>query len=514
MLIERRYAGRLASGLLSLSVVLGGCASAETTPLPFPTRIVQPIQSFVPETTIAIPTEVPLTNPSPKETTIFVSTPGTLDEIHSSHDVHAQVNYDQGTVTATDDLTITNSSNSLLEDVHLSVIPHSTGEWTLEQSPSGTIWENPASLLVPVLLKPNQSESLDFAFAIKPSANLSNDIDQRLSRANDIMQLAGWLPLVSDGHDVVQVGDSQVTPVADEITVDYTLNRPMYLAAPGRLIDYSGAALCSNQTACEWSSTSQTYEINDARDLTFSISPNYTVQSETVGQTLERMFYNPKTVSSETTKNALSVGAKALKTYSQWYNEEYPWPTFTIAQAPDANTGDEWPAIVTIGKNDLSAYVIDHEIAHQWWYAMVGDDQINNPWLDEAFAEFSARTLLGMNFSYDSTLAVGLPSTYWKDFGCNQYGECYPNGYGQTVYYKGAAFLNNLRSAMGETNFWNAMRDIQQEYHFRIADQNGVLATFLMDAKNQAVVSKIIKSYGFPPVTLPKPNPSNSITSQ
>ena len=32
-----------------------------------------------------------------------------------------------------------------------------------------------------------------------------------------------------------------------------------------------------------------------------------------------------------------------------------------------------------------------HELAHEWWYALIGDDQARDPWLDEAFASYSER---------------------------------------------------------------------------------------------------------------------------
>ena len=31
-------------------------------------------------------------------------------------------------------------------------------------------------------------------------------------------------------------------------------------------------------------------------------------------------------------------------------------------------------------------YVMTHELAHEWWYALISDDQARAPWLDEAFA--------------------------------------------------------------------------------------------------------------------------------
>lgn len=34
-----------------------------------------------------------------------------------------------------------------------------------------------------------------------------------------------------------------------------------------------------------------------------------------------------------------------------------------------------------------------HQIAHRWFYAMVGDDQFLEPWLDEGFAEIDLAEL-------------------------------------------------------------------------------------------------------------------------
>ena len=35
-----------------------------------------------------------------------------------------------------------------------------------------------------------------------------------------------------------------------------------------------------------------------------------------------------------------------------------------------------------------------HEIVHQWFYSLVGNDQIDDPWLDEAFATYLIYALL------------------------------------------------------------------------------------------------------------------------
>jgi len=87
----------------------------------------------------------------------------------------------------------------------------------------------------------------------------------------------------------------------------------------------------------------QTYVLTNARDLAFRQS-RYKVASGKAGNNASRVFY---------TTGAGSVALKwAIKALTNivWYGA-YPWPTYTIAQAPDSSAGDEWPAMATIGGN-------------------------------------------------------------------------------------------------------------------------------------------------------------------
>lgn len=90
----------------------------------------------------------------------------------------------------------------------------------------------------------------------------------------------------------------------------------------------------------------------------------------------------------------LDLAAAALESYSSRYGA-YPYPTFTVCEAPMAVSGAEYPGLVMIasdviakGGSDLE-YAVAHEAAHQWWYALVGSDSVNQAWMDEALCEFS-----------------------------------------------------------------------------------------------------------------------------
>lgn len=92
-------------------------------------------------------------------------------------------------------------------------------------------------------------------------------------------------------------------------------------------------------------------------------------------------------------RQMLDYACKALKCYSARYGA-YPYPAYTLCQTNMPMSGMEYPAFSMIGADTLAdASVLEeavaHETAHQWWYAAVGSDQWNQPWQDEALAQYS-----------------------------------------------------------------------------------------------------------------------------
>lgn len=97
----------------------------------------------------------------------------------------------------------------------------------------------------------------------------------------------------------------------------------------------------------------------------------------------------------------------------------YPWPTFSLAVTPNAGGGIEYPAHVMQAPG-TSGKITSHEVAHQWFYALVGNNQGRDPWLDEGLASWGEAR-------FENTLAevraavlvpaaagrLGEPMTYW-----------------------------------------------------------------------------------------------------
>ena len=68
----------------------------------------------------------------------------------------------------------------------------------------------------------------------------------------------------------------------------------------------------------------------------------------------------------------------AIEHLSRLYGP-YPWKTLTLAYGPDLNEeGIEYPTIVFEGPDRLGL-ITAHEIAHQWFYSLVGNNQARDP---------------------------------------------------------------------------------------------------------------------------------------
>ncbi len=66
---------------------------------------------------------------------------------------------------------------------------------------------------------------------------------------------------------------------------------------------------------------------------------------------------------------------------------EYPYPRLTIGVTTSLTGGIEFPTHIFLGSGVATFHLV-HEVAHQWFYALAGNDQFRDPWLDESFATY------------------------------------------------------------------------------------------------------------------------------
>ncbi|MGY1691254.1 M1 family aminopeptidase [Geodermatophilus sp. SYSU D01105] len=129
----------------------------------------------------------------------------------------------------------------------------------------------------------------------------------------------------------------------------------------------------------------------------------------------------------------------------------FPYTTLTVPLLPDYGGGIEYPSsILLAGANRV---VLLHEVAHMWFYGMVGDSQFRDPWLDEAFASY-AESVVFPESEAEVDRALGVPGDVGSAM--DQFADT--RAYFGRVYGKGGAALLAAREAAGAEAFDTALR--------------------------------------------------------
>jgi aminopeptidase N len=126
----------------------------------------------------------------------------------------------------------------------------------------------------------------------------------------------------------------------------------------------------------------------------------------------------------------------------------YGWPDLQVVLTDAA--GMEHTGLIMTPPDDLT---ISHELAHEWWYALIGDDQAADPWLDEGFATYAEWRLLGTAPPCRGTGGIGRVMSRGVDFFRSR-----PVQY-IAVYWGGGCLLVRLERRMGGPAFRRALRE-------------------------------------------------------
>jgi len=183
---------------------------------------------------------------------------------------------------------------------------------------------------------------------------------------------------------------------------------------------------------------------------------------------------------------ALKYAVQALRIYSDRFGE-YPFTDMRVAPAPITLRGMEYPQVILLGIETYTRFrdklelLTAHEMAHQWWYQIVHNDPVKEPWLDEALAEFSMRLYMEATRGADD--ADRLVAQRWQtpldglktkeqDTAVNQPVVNFLNGtqYETVVYGKGALFYDRIRNALGERRFDRFLQNYLRKYRWGIID--------------------------------------------
>lgn len=191
-----------------------------------------------------------------------------------------------------------------------------------------------------------------------------------------------------------------------------------------------------------------------ARDVSVAVGP-FQIARRTVEGTTVVVGTPPGTPP----EAMLSEAERGVRELAEKFGPS-PYPVINLARLPLDGGGIEYPGSILM--LDDSRGVVVHELAHQWFYGMVGNSQARDPWLDEAFASWAEESVDGTGTDH----ALGLPGDVGDstaEFGDDEH------RYYVTVYGKGAAALTAAEKAAGGTAFVAAVRCYVNANAWRIA---------------------------------------------
>lgn len=112
----------------------------------------------------------------------------------------------------------------------------------------------------------------------------------------------------------------------------------------------------------------------------------------------------------------------------------YPGAVYTLSITPSLSGGIEYPTHVMQGPG-TSGRTTTHELAHQWFYGLVGNNQGRDPWLDEGLATYAEGRAEGTLASLLRTPMPAVarghltsPMTYWDAHNASYYRGVYTQG--------------------------------------------------------------------------------------
>ena len=230
------------------------------------------------------------------------------------------------------------------------------------------------------------------------------------------------------------------------------------------------------------------YAMGPSRDLYLALSEEFMIETERIGQTEVRSFAGKD--AGAASQRVLSTAVAALRSFGDRFGA-YPYTTLTLVSVPFAAFGLEFPGIIINARRlyDLSqSYggvpspvllesTTAHEVAHQWFYSSVGNDQLLEPWLDEALTQYAS--WLYYKDRYGQSAAQGFFRSMedrWNRVGRAEIPigrpvHAYtPKEYGAIVYGRGPLFIDALAEHLGEEVFNNFLREYTRTFEWDIVD--------------------------------------------
>lgn len=182
--------------------------------------------------------------------------------------------------------------------------------------------------------------------------------------------------------------------------VRITLPAEYIVGATGTLLNpdevghgYASDSLDADAAAPQADSLTWRFHAENVHDFAWSADPDYVHDVlETEAGYAIHLLYQPDVA--ETWATLHEVAPEIMAFFETRYGP-YLYPQMTIAQGGDG--GMEYPMITLVtGKRSPPSLhgVTAHEVAHMWFYGMIGSNEADHAWMDEGFTSYATREAL------------------------------------------------------------------------------------------------------------------------
>ncbi len=333
-------------------------------------------------------------------------------------------------------------------------------------------------------LYPGDSVVLDVGFITK----LAN-VEHRTGVTKKTVNLGNFFPILcgmKNGGFLETVYYSDGDPFYSECAdykVSLTLPKEYVVASTGEFV--SERTLESKKV--------YTMSATNARDFAMVLSKEFEItRAERNGKTLSYYYY-----ADEEPQKTMDIILESFSFYEETFGE-YPYDVYSVAQTGFCVGGMEYPCLSFIA-DDLTGTekvrAIVHETAHQWWYGVVGSDQIENAWQDEGLAEYSALAFFERYEKYGFTRDI-LVKDALKEY--RSYYDVYGSVLGRTdtcmtrhlkdyisdyeykciSYDKALIMFDTLRKSVGDKKFFASLARYYRSCTFKQATVGDLVGSF------------------------------------
>jgi hypothetical protein len=344
-----------------------------------------------------------------------------------------------------------------------------------------SIANNTAILLTP----PHPALTVDLTFEV--AVGQSEDGVALFGWSEPLLSLPGFYPTLA-----VPLGDGWVLdapPEHGDVLFNEMALYQLDLTLPQELIVVASGVTLS---VLDNGDGSRTWQIagGPLRDMMVMAGPFEAISDTAAGATVTSYYLAGHEAAG---LQALTHAKASLQYYSDFYGR-YPYTELDVVEAPLDVYGMEYSGLVLIGTTlyepeeaEFLTYLTAHEVAHQWWYGLIGNNPYQHPWLDEGLTEYSAFDYYRHAFGQQEAERM-LTDRWLIPFSVAARGgiagvvdrpaaDFEEDDYGLLVYIKAALFFNALRARLGDDTYRQVMQTYYAENRYRIATPQIFLAT-------------------------------------